>query len=149
MTVTHTSVKAIRPIIHQVVIGELYALEVGGAVDLGDCIEISSDPATLLSGVPTQNMIEVVRSLGGATRDLAHGFAAQRMLATAINRGLKMVCHGFTLAKNASSTNTLTPGRQWESAAAGGIAEATAWNFVRGRIYEPIPPLRLGIVFLY
>jgi hypothetical protein len=146
---TRRGTTAIQPYKHDLVIGDLYALQLGATVDKGDALEVSTDPCTFLSLTSGDQKIELVRSRGGDYRDMFMGHALEYVSTTRIVREFKVDCHGPILAKNCSSTNALQPGRKYETAANGGIAHATAWNYTAGRIMERIPPLKYGAVFIY
>ncbi|RLC37210.1 hypothetical protein DRH29_02745 [candidate division Kazan bacterium] len=146
---TRTAVDSVLRLDHQLIIGHLYALKDDTSAYECDAVEISTDPATLVGGSGLDNKIEVIKSRGGNYADMMIGILANRRLADDINRNVEVVTHGVILGKNSSSENTIRAACLFQSASNGAITEATAYENVRGKTYEPIEPLKYGTVFVF
>lgn len=147
MSATHTAVAALREIDHAMEVSHLYALEVGTQGRRGDFIDVTADPVNLITGAGLDNKIEVHIS-DGTRRRQGLGVLQRDIDATDIDRTAPIVVHGATLAKNANSENEdyISAAVSGESAARGGIDEATAFNFVKLKTLEEIAPLKYGLI---
>jgi len=148
---------------HSAIIEDKYLLESGAAIGVGDVVEFTSEPPTMVRGsVGEQWCYEVRRGcensevlvLGGTGPDDAIGFSFSRILATSINRYVSTIVHGFALAR-ACAAGDIVANEPVKCCSIGeiqtlnrtGLTAIEVANFILARAIDNISAGRIGLVF--
>jgi len=147
---------------HSVLVGDLYILQEGQTINIGDVVEFTSDPPTIVQSGADPAMYEVRRgcatsevyTLTGTGPDDAIGFSRSTIHANSRDRVVTVLLHGFGLA-TACSVGDIQPNTPVKCCSIGqvqdlnraGLTALEVANYKLAKSITLIPVERLGVIF--